>query len=144
MRTGKNSKERVEILIQKGENYYEAVINPDKDYGFSFGLYGEGKTVQETIEDLKTSFNEMKDLYAEEGKEFPAELDFSYKYDVASFLAYYSKILTLAGLERLTGVSQGQLSHYLNGHRNPSQRTVEKIEKNLHSFGSELSQLAFI
>ncbi len=134
----------VEVLIQKGENYYEAVINPDKDYDFSFGLYGEGKTVQKTIADFNNSFCEMKELYAEEGREFPAELKFVYKYDVASFLAYYSKILTLAGLERLTGVSQGQLSHYLNGYRNPSKRTVEKIEKNLHSFGDELSKVAFV
>lgn len=61
-----------------------------------------------------------------------------------SFLKYYSKVLSLAGLERLTGVDQGQLSHYITGHRKPSQRTKDKIEKALHDFAKELSQVEFV
>ena len=47
-------------------------------------------------------------------------------------------------MERLTGVNQGQLSHYVTGRRNPSKQTIEKIEKKLHEFGQELSQVEFI
>ncbi len=135
---------KVEVIIQKSEKRYEAVINPDRDYGLSFSLFGEGATVEETIEDFLISETEMKEMYEEDGREFPDDLEFVYKYDVASFLAAYSKVLSLAGLERLTGVAQGQLSHYLNGHRNPTRKTVEKIERNLHSFAKELSQVHFI
>ncbi len=135
---------KIEVIIQKGDNRYEAVINPDKDYGLSFGLFGEGTTVAETIEDFLISKDEMRELYEDEGRDFPNNLEFIYKYDLASFLASYSKVLSLAGLERLTGVAQGQLSHYLNGHRNPTRKTVEKIEKNLHNFAQELSQVQFI
>lgn len=134
---------KVEVIIQKGDNRYEAVINPDKDYDLNFGLFGEGETVQDCIDDFLISQSEMQELFADEGKEFP-QLEFSYKYDVSSFLNYYSKILTLAGLERLTGVAQGQLSHYLNGYRNPSRKTIEKIETNLHKFGTELNQVQFV
>lgn len=134
---------KIEVVIQKGEQRYEAVINPDKDYDLNFGLFGEGETVQECIDDFLISQSEMQELFADEGKEFP-QLEFSYKYDVSSFLNYYSKILTLAGLERLTGVAQGQLSHYLNGYRNPSRKTIEKIERNLHKFGTELNQVQFV
>ncbi len=134
----------LEVIIQKGDNRYELVINPDKDYPLNFGLFGEGSTVKEAKEDFYISIDEMKELFKDEKKDFPKNLEFTFKYDVASFLEYYSKILTLAGLERLTGVAQGQLSHYLNGHRTPSKRTIEKIEKKLHAFGTELNQVEFI
>ena len=134
----------LEVIIQKSDNRYELVINPNKDYAINFGLFGEGANVQEAIEDFNISLADIKEVYTEEGKDFPADLSFSFKYDVASFLEYYSKVLTLAGLERLTGVAQGQLSHYLNGHRTPSKRTIEKIEKSLHNFGTELNQVQFI
>ncbi|MGY0408336.1 MAG: helix-turn-helix domain-containing protein [Polaribacter sp.] len=134
----------LEVIIQKEDNRYELVINPNKDYAINFGLFGEGTNVKEAIEDFNISLADIKALYKEEGNALPDNLSFSFKYDVASFLEYYSKILTLAGLERLTGVAQGQLSHYLNGHRTPSKRTIEKIEKNLHNFGAELNQVQFI
>ena len=79
----------------------------------------------------------MKEYYDEIGKEFP-DLEFIYQYDTASFLEYYSKIISLAGLERLTGVNQGQLSHYLTGKRKPSTKTTQKIQRHLHAFGKEL------
>ncbi len=135
---------KVEAIIQKGEKRYEIVINPDKDYNLDFGLFGEGASVKEAIGDFYTCLEDIRELFQDEGKEFPADLEFDFKYDLASFLEQYSKILTLAGLERLTGVAQGQLSHYLNGHRNPSKRTIEKIEQKLHEFGSELNQVHFI
>lgn len=134
----------LEIIIQKGENRYEAVINPDIDYNISFGLFGEGQTVSEAIEDFMISYDEIKSLYKDEGKSFPHTLDFIFKYDLASFLAYYSKVLSLAGLERLTGVNQGQLSHYINGRRNPGVKTKKKIETALHQFSKELSQIHFV
>jgi len=50
----------------------------------------------------------------------------------------------LAGLGRLTGIAQGQLSHYVTGRRKPSQKTVQKIEKSLHKFAGELSQVQLV
>ncbi len=76
------------------------------------------------------------------GKEF-VESKFEFVYDVASFLNYYSKILTIAGLERVSGVNQGQLSHYVTGHRKPGKKPVEKIEQNLHRFADELKEVEF-
>jgi hypothetical protein len=50
----------------------------------------------------------------------------------------------LAGLERLTGVNQGQLSHYFTGRRKPSQKTIDKIQIALNNFGKELQQLHLV
>ena len=85
----------------------------------------------------------MKDYYAENNKNF-TECEFQFQFDIASFLAYYGSILSLAGMERLTGVNQGQLSHYVTGHRKPSKKTIEKIETKLHEFGKELNQVEFV
>lgn len=130
------------VIIERGDDgTFDAYL--ENAGSLSFGLLGQGKTVQETIDDFLNSRDEMKAHYAEENKSFPTDLEFEYKYDVPSFLSYYSKILSLAGLQRLTGVNQGQLSHYVTGHRKPSPKTAEKIEKSLHDFANEISQVHF-
>jgi transcriptional regulator with XRE-family HTH domain len=59
-------------------------------------------------------------------------------------LQFYAYAFTLAGLERITGVAQGQLSHYINGTRKPSKSTIHKIESRIHSFGNEISTVNFM
>ena len=78
------------------------------------------------------AYDEIKKICIEEGKS-THDLVFDFKFDVASFLEHYSKILSLAGLERLTGINQGQLSHYVTGRRKPSHKTVEKNQDHCRS-----------
>ncbi len=111
---------------------------PD-DNNLSFGAIGEGKTVEEAKQDF---LNVIEDYRAD--GEVPAGIVFDFSYDVPSFLSFYSKKLSLAGLERITGVSQGQLSHYLTGRRHPSHKTVERIQNALQAFGTELSHVNFV
>ena len=108
-----------------------------------FGLNGQGKTVDEAKKEFLDAYAEIKELLKAEIKDVP-ELEFEYQYDMASFLDYYSRVLSLAGIERLTGVNQGQLSHYLTGRSKPSKKTAEKIETSIRSFGQEMSKLEFI
>ena len=110
----------------------------------TFGLLGQGESVKDALEDFHNSRDEIKSYYKEVGKPFPEDLEFVFKYDTASFLAYYSNVLSLAGLERLTGIAQGQLSHYVTGRRKPSQKTIQKIETSLHKFAGELSQVQLV
>lgn len=124
---------------------------PDGTYGvfiesnnMPFGAIGDGKTVAEAIADFNNSVDEMRSLYAEEGKEFPQNLEFEFKYDTASFLQQYAYAFTLAGLERITGINQRQLSHYINGVRKPSDKTIQKIEDRLHKFGTEILSVRFV
>lgn len=132
---------KAEVIIERGaDGTYSAYIGSDN---VPFGLIGDGRTVQETMDDFLNSADEMKEYYREQGKAFP-EIEWKFKYDVASFLQYYAFAFTLAGLERITGVSQGQLSHYINGVRKPSPKTVQKIESRLHGFAKEISQVNFV
>lgn len=134
---------KAKAVIERGlDGTYDAYLDSSENLGF--GLLGQGKTVKETIEDFLIGRDEMKELYDELGKPFPANLEFVFKYDTASFLAYYSKVLSLAGLQRITGVNQGQLSHYVTGRRKPSTKTVQKIEKSLHLFAAEIGGVHFV
>lgn len=109
----------------------------------NYGLIGEGKTVEEAIDEWNRMYMAMKQSYAEDGQEF-VDAEFSFTYDVPSFLAYYGGIITFKGLSKLTGISAAQLSQYATGYRNPSHRTVIKIQNGLHSLANELSQVALI
>lgn len=132
---------KVKVIIERGnDGSYGAYIGSNN---LSFGIIGDGETVQDAKNDFLNSYEEMKDYYAENNKNF-TECEFQFQFDIASFLAYYGSILSLAGMERLTGVNQGQLSHYVTGHRKPSKKTIEKIETKLHEFGKELNQVEFV
>lgn len=132
---------KVVVIIERGaDGTYGAYIANDN---MPFGAIGDGNTVAEAIEDFNNSIEEMRELYLEEGKEFP-NLEFEYRYDTASFLQMYAYAFTLAGLERITGIHQKQLSHYINGLKKPRKRTIEQIEERLHTFANEISAIRFI
>ncbi len=107
------------------------------------GIYGGGNTVQEAKENalegmrlfIKTrSKSELPEI-------LKGEYKIEYNFDIPSFLAYYSGIFTKSALERITGINQKQLFHYASGIRKPSEKTIQKMDKALHKFTEELSQI---
>jgi len=50
----------------------------------------------------------------------------------------------LSGLQQITGVNQRQLSHYINGVKKPSEKTVRKIENRMHVLANELSAVRIV
>ena len=72
------------VIIERGKDgTYDAYLENAEN--LSFGLLGQGKTVQETIDDFMNSRDEMKSYFDEESKPFPTDLEFVFKYDVPSF-----------------------------------------------------------
>ena len=134
------SSKKINVVIERGiDGSFSAYIADDN---CEFGCIGEGKSVEETKADFMKAVGEMQEVYAEEGSKFP-DVEFYFIYDMASFLNYYAYAFSLAGLARITGVNQGQLSHYVTGRRRPSKSTVEKIEQSLHDFANEIGQVKF-
>ena len=134
------SRKKINVVIERGiDGSFSAYIADDN---CEFGCIGEGKSVEETKADFMKAVGEMQEVYAEEGSKFP-DVEFDFIYDMASFLNYYAYAFSLAGLARITGVNQGQLSHYVTGRRRPSKSTVEKIEQSLHDFANEIGQVKF-
>ncbi|MDR1226660.1 MAG: DNA-binding protein [Prevotellaceae bacterium] len=132
---------KVDVVVEKGK---DNLFSVNMDYhGLDFGLSGFGKTADEAIKDFNQCWQEAKEMCKAEGKEIPV-LEFNIKYDVSSFLDYFSGILSKSGLEVITGVNQKQLWHYSSGMRRPRPDTVAHIEKSLHAFADNLKQVHFI
>ena len=134
--------EQVKVIIEKSVYGFSAYMDSG-DENLSYGLLGEGKTVKETIRDFQDAYEDMKEYYTSVGKPF-VEAEFEFFYDTASFIQYFSKAFSIAGLGRITGINQKQLGHYVSGYRKPSKKTVEKFEKGIHAFCAELSAARFI
>ncbi len=130
---------QVKVFIEMGNDGTFGAYIPGKN-PLSFGVIGEGATAEEAKQD----FLNVVEAYRADGEKVPEDVTFVFNYDVPSFLSYYGKRLSLAGLSRVTGVAQGQLSHYVTGRRRPSKATVEKIQSTLHLFGKELSLVKFV
>ena len=88
------------------------------------------------------TFEAMKQDYISAGNEFE-DVDIEFCYDTASFLSEYAGIFSLSGLEKITGVSQAQLGHFLHGRRKPSRKTIDKIQSGVDRFAKELTAIKF-
>ena len=131
--------ERVRVIIEQSSYGYSAYM---EDTPYDYSCLGEGKTVAETIDDFHVAYAEMRDHYNRIGKEFK-EIEYEFYYDTASFLEEYRKAFSLAGLERITGVSQTQLGHYLHGRRKPSKKTIARIQEGVERFAKSLTAVHF-
>lgn len=132
---------QVKAIIERASDGTYSIYSDADD--LSYLITGTGKTVEQAKQDFASGYADMRQYYEQQGKDFE-EVEMLFSYDVASFLAYYSKVLSLAGLSRLTGINPQQLSHYATGRRNPSAKTVKKIEDSIHAFGGELSAMRFM
>ncbi len=129
----------VKVFIEKSDFGFSAYM---EDAGLDYGCTGEGKTVEETIDDFRKSYAGIRDYYVKHGKGFE-EVEYEFFYDTASFLQEFCKAFSLAGLERITGVSQTQLGHYLHGRRKPTKKTIDKIQRGVQAFAHELTVVRF-
>lgn len=132
----------VRVFIERGSDGTYGAYMPD-DNNLSYGVIGEGMTAQEAINDFLGTYRAIRERAAEAGRDFE-EVDFTFSYDVPSFLVYYAGKISYAGLSKLTGISSAQLCQYAKGYRRPSARTTEKIQTALHDFGNELSSLQLV
>ena len=132
--------DKVKTFIERNNEGTYFVYVDLKNETLNYGIHGIGATKEEAIKDFLQSYEDMKAIYKEEGLAF-VEAEFSFHYDVVSFLKYYNQFLTLSGLSKLTGINKAQLSHYIQGYRNPSPATAEKIQNGLYKFADELKSI---
>lgn len=107
---------------------------------------GVGRTPEEAKADMFFQMIFFKETAKDKNFSYPAFLDEEfevvYKFDTNSLLQYYAGVITPAALERLSGIHQKQLWNYMHGRSKPRKKQVEKIEKALHTLGSELLSIA--
>lgn len=129
----------VKVYIEIADRGYSAYMEKNN---LDYGVIGEGASVKDCIQDFMNTYDSMRTYYESAGKRFE-EAQFEFYYDTASFLEEYSKAFSLAGLERITGVNQTQLGHYLHGRRKPTQKTIERIQQGVKAFAENLMAVQF-
>ena len=131
----------VTAIIERGCDGRYSVYIQDKNY--PYGIIGTGDTVMEAKADFQCGYDEMKAYVTDKGDVFK-DVDICFKYDIPSFLQEFAYAFSLAGLERITGVNQKQLGHYISGYRRPSEKTIRKIESGIHHFSGLLASVRFL
>ena len=120
--------------------------------GNNLSAYIEGApviTVGNDVKEIEKNMKEAVELYLESCKEMniapveilQGEFTLKFKIDAATFINYYSSILTKAALSRITGINERQLWHYAAGVHKPRRRQLEKIQKGIQSLSRELSAI---
>ena len=131
--------ETLKIIIEKSSDYYDAYAENCE------GIYGAGNTVEEAkknvMEGLQLFIKYNKDNLPEI---LQGEYNIEYHFDAHSFLKHYSTVFTKSALQRMTGINQTQLTHYVSGFRKPSQKTINKLGTAIHNLSKELSQVHFV
>ena len=132
--------EKVLITVGKTDNGYCAGC--DLLPGWVVAVMGGFKELQsEVLGSIEFYIECAKNDEEEYPPVFDGEYQLEYKFDVESLLSVYQKIFTKSALEHLTGINQGQLSHYACGRVRPRREQAMKIVKALHDLGDELKMI---
>ena len=126
-------------LIEKGKDGTFGIFTPD----INSTIIGEGNTVAEAKADFENSIREIIQFYKEDGKELPEELkdiQFIYKYDIASMFNYYNWI-NVSQFAKKVGINPSLMRQYRIGKTYISENQIGKIERALHSLGNELATI---
>jgi hypothetical protein len=107
------------------------------------GIYGHGDTVQKAKDSALQGLNNIRQYAPHQLPKWALDKDVSVKYtfDIKSLLCYYKGIFTLAGIERMTGINQRQLHHYMTGLKKPRITQYNKIINAIKAFGNELQAI---
>jgi len=126
-------------LIERGKDGTFGIFTPDINHT----IIGDGNTVEEAIADFENSVEEMILSYTENGRKIPEELknlQFVYKYDIASMFDYYDWI-NVSRFAKKAGINPSLMRQYRIGKTYISESQKNKIENTLHSLGNELATI---
>lgn len=129
--------EKIVMVIGKSKDFYGAASdNCD-------GIYAAGDSIEAVKADTYKAIDGIKRNLPEERwpQQIKGEYEIEWKFDVQSFLEYYHSFISLAGMEKMTGINQKQLSNYLNRRAVPRKRQTDRMIQGIHRFASELMSI---
>ena len=125
---------KIIMMIERSKDYFDAYSdNCD-------GIFAAGSSIDDVKADAEKAIRLIKENLPESQwpDEIKGDYEIEWKFDVASFLEYYSSFMSLAGMEKMTGINQKQLSNYLNHRAVPRKKQAERIREGIHKFAHEL------
>ena len=107
---------------------------------------GAGDSIEDAIQDMKAQMKFYKDTAIKEGFKYPtflnSEYEIEYSVDPLSLLKYYvgSGILSLAGMERISGINQKQLWAYMHGSK-PRKAQANRLNAGFKNLRDDLNSI---
>jgi len=129
--------EKIIMVIEKSKDFFDAYSdNCD-------GIYAAGDSIEAVKADTEEAIRLIKKNLPEERwpEQIKGEFEIEWKFDVQSFLEYYHGFMSLAGMEKMTGINQKQLSNYLNRRATPRRKQTDRMLAGIHRFASELMSI---
>lgn len=110
------------------------------------GIFASGDTIEQVKADTYEAIRLIKENLPEERwpEQIKGEFEIEWHYDTQSLLLHYGTLMSLSGLERITGIHQKQLWAYMHGRSKPRRQQAERIEQGVRRFGRELASLAVL
>ena len=124
-------------IVEMWDDKTISVYVPDFD---GFSLNGQGNTVEEAKQALMQAVDDYKSMLSETGKEIPASLsdiEFEYKYDIASFFECF-KFISVSTFAKYAGINPSLMRQYKQRIAFDSEAQKMKIEEAIHRAGSEM------
>ncbi|MDR1880216.1 MAG: type II toxin-antitoxin system HicB family antitoxin, partial [Tannerellaceae bacterium] len=104
------------------------------------------ESVKELKKDLRKGIQfHIEGLYDEEREIWmDGEYDFDYLYhDIPSLIDAYDGFINQSSLARIAGINEGLMRQYVCGVKNPTRKTLERIETGLKRYANELRSVSF-
>ncbi len=123
-------------LIERGKDGKYGIYTPDTNCT----IIGEGSTIAEAKADFELGVKEMILSYTENNEPLPEELqdiEFEFKYDIASFFDYYP--INMTRFAQMASINASLMRQYKRG-QYISQKQMEKIQNAIHAIGKEMAE----
>lgn len=124
-------------IVEMWDDKTISVYVPDFE---GFSLNGQGNTVEEAKQALMQAVDDYKSMLSETGKEIPAtlsDIEFEYKYDIASFFECF-KFISVSTFAKYAGINPSLMRQYKQRIAFASEAQKMKIEEAIHRAGSEM------
>jgi predicted RNase H-like HicB family nuclease len=131
---------RLKVIVCKANRGVSAHL-PELD-----GYVIARDTVAKLKKDLPAGVQfHIEGLYEEERRDWMnGEYCFEYVFrDIPSMVEAYSNFINQSSLARIVGINEGQMRQYAAGVKNPTKRTLERIETGVKEYANELQSVAF-
>ena len=130
---------KVTVIMEKAtDGYYSCYVEDELD---GFGLMGHGATTEEAKKDMLLAYDEIKEMFSQEGKDI-SELEFVYKYDMQTFFNYFS-FLNISKIGEMAGINSSLLRQYASGAAMAGEKQYNKIKDCINRIAHELSTATF-
>lgn len=130
---------KVTVIMEKAtDGYYSCYVEDELD---GFGLMGHGSTAEEAKKDMLLAYDEIKEMFSQDGKEVPG-LEFIYKYDMQAFFDYFS-FLNISKIGEMAGINSSLLRQYASGSAMAGEKQYNKIKDCIGRIAHELSVATF-